>query len=222
MIIGSVQPSYLPWLPFFERIILSDVFVLLDDVKYTKNSSWNRNKILTKNGKLLLTVPIIYKERDQSKLNEVCIDNSKNWKKKHWNTIIQTFSKSNYWNNYHEEICEIYENEYIKLIDLQLKIINFFLKKFCITKKIHLSSSLNIKEKGNEKIVNICKYFNGSKFLVKPNSEEYHPKKYFKDNDIDLLNFTYTDIILKDNKTFNKELSALDYLLNIGNILPYK
>ena len=40
-----LQPSYLPWLGFFEQMYVCDIFVYLDDVQYTKNDWRNRNKI---------------------------------------------------------------------------------------------------------------------------------------------------------------------------------
>ena len=36
MLIGILQPSYIPWLGFFEQISRVDVFVLYDDVQYDK------------------------------------------------------------------------------------------------------------------------------------------------------------------------------------------
>ena len=86
-VLGAVQPSYIPWLPFFKRILLSDYFVLLDDVEYSKNTNQNRNSIKGPNSKILLTVPIHY--QNKKNINEIEIDNSKNWKKKHWNSISQ-------------------------------------------------------------------------------------------------------------------------------------
>ena len=43
--VGCVQPSYMPWFPFFKRFINCDYFVILDDVDYSKNSNQNRNYI---------------------------------------------------------------------------------------------------------------------------------------------------------------------------------
>ena len=36
MRVTILQPSYLPWLGFFEQMSRSDKFVLLDDVQYTR------------------------------------------------------------------------------------------------------------------------------------------------------------------------------------------
>jgi len=44
--VGCLQPVYLPWIPFFERFLSCDYFVLLDDVDYSKHKFQNRTKFL--------------------------------------------------------------------------------------------------------------------------------------------------------------------------------
>ena len=80
-ILGCVQPTYIPWYYFFYRIIIADVFVILDDVQYSKNNFFNRNKILNKDKEILLTVPVNF-EKNIQKINEIKIDYSKNWRRK--------------------------------------------------------------------------------------------------------------------------------------------
>ena len=62
-IISIHQPVYLPWLGFFEKIISSEKFVLLDDVQYEKNGFQNRNKIRTSDGDMWLTIPVKTKSK---------------------------------------------------------------------------------------------------------------------------------------------------------------
>ena len=73
-VLSCLQPTYIPWIPFFERIIESDVFIILDDVEYSKNSNHNRNCIKNNSKKLLLTVPINYKSHTMIK--DIKIDRS--------------------------------------------------------------------------------------------------------------------------------------------------
>ena len=85
MIISIHQPQYLPWDNFFKKIKKSDCFIFLDNVEFQKNGLQNRNQIKTSNGPIWLTVPI--KQKHGQKISDVEIDNSKDWKKKHWKTI---------------------------------------------------------------------------------------------------------------------------------------
>ena len=40
------QPEHLPWLGFFHKMAVCDVYVLLDSVQFTKNNYQNRNVAL--------------------------------------------------------------------------------------------------------------------------------------------------------------------------------
>lgn len=58
-IVAIHQPNYLPWLGYFAKIAQSDVFVLLDDVQYSKNSYINRVQVLPPTGEpKWLTIPV--------------------------------------------------------------------------------------------------------------------------------------------------------------------
>ena len=217
-VLGAVQPSYIPWLPFFKRILLSDYFVLLDDVEYSKNTNQNRNSIKGPNNKILLTVPIHY--QNKKNINEIEIDNSKNWKKKHWNSILQNYVKTKYFKDFEQRLKTIYEKKHKKLLDINLEIIEFFLNFFDIKRKIYLSSELKIKGRSNEKLINLCKYFDVEKFILKRGTNLYHPHSLFLENKIEILLFD-NEIKKYDqfNKKFEKNLGIIDYASNCGNSL---
>ena len=92
------QPEYHPWLGFFKKISQADVFVFFDDVQYRSNGFQNRNYIKTNTGKMLLSVPVLSKFN--SKINEVKIDKTKNWYKKHKKSIMTNYSKTDFFEDY--------------------------------------------------------------------------------------------------------------------------
>tara|TARA_B110000467_G_C18312522_1_gene479111 strand:+ start:1016 stop:1675 length:660 start_codon:yes stop_codon:yes gene_type:complete len=209
-ILGCVQPTYIPWYYFFYRIIIADVFVILDDVQYSKNNFFNRNKILNKDKEILLTVPVNF-EKNIQKINEIKIDYSKNWRRKHWISICQSYTKSKYFNSFSEQLEKIYEKKFDKLIDLNLEIIYFFLDHFKIKKKIYLSSELKINSTGNEKLINLCKYFEADNFIVKKNTENYHPIELFQKQDIKFKYIEYDQVQSNDKLNFKPDMSIVDY-----------
>lgn len=213
-----LQPTYIPWIPFFERIYLSDIFVILDDVEFSKNSNHNRNSIRSNSNKLMLTVPIHYKSHQLIK--DVKIDNSKNWKKKHWFSIKQSYEKLFFFKEIKNELEIIYSKNWIYLSELNIEIIKFILRYLKINKKIFISSEIKVEGTANEKLINLCKYFNTSRFIVKPGTENYHPKILFEKNNIDFKFYsnrikTYN----QESKDFLPGLSIIDYIANNGNSL---
>ena len=82
-----------------ERIIEeADLFIILDSVGFQKNGLQNRNQIKTSQGALWLTVPI--KQHFGQKISEARIQNSSNWRKKHWQTIQQNYSKTPFFSTF--------------------------------------------------------------------------------------------------------------------------
>ena len=101
-----------------------EIFVYLDDVEYSKNSSHNRNNIKTNNGKTLLTVPIMYKGNSRKFINQIPINNDLPWAKKHLKTIEMNYIKSLFFNKLKENILnDIYGNEWKTLGDLSISFI---------------------------------------------------------------------------------------------------
>jgi hypothetical protein len=96
MVIGILQPGYLPWLGFFEQMYRSDVFVIYDDVQYDKEGWRNRNRIKTSKGIQWLTVPVVIKFEEHPLINEIKINNTVNWRKKHLSSINQNYSKASF------------------------------------------------------------------------------------------------------------------------------
>ena len=58
MKVGIIQSNYLPWRGYFDFIAECDVYVLHDDIQYTKGDWRNRNRIKTPNGPRWITVPV--------------------------------------------------------------------------------------------------------------------------------------------------------------------
>ena len=80
--ISAHQPQFIPQLSFFAKIKTVEVYVCLDNLKYSRHSFQTRNKIKidSKEGWCYFLVPV--KKRPQgTNFNELEIDFSTDWKK---------------------------------------------------------------------------------------------------------------------------------------------
>ena len=100
-----MQPTYLPWLGYFDLIRQSDIFVFLNDVQFSKQSWQVKNRIKNLSEELMITIPV-KKSSLSTKIDMVLIDNTKNWKKKHLKSIYLAYKKSEFF----DEIYPIIEN----------------------------------------------------------------------------------------------------------------
>jgi len=223
IVAGILQPSYLSWIPFFKRMYMSDVFIYLDDVQYSKNSFHNRNRIKTFKGSLTLTVPVLYKGNSSKTIADMPINNSINWQRKHFKAIEQNYKKAKYFGQITTILIEkIYSKTWERLGDLNINIIELFKNYLEINTKCYRSSEILVKGQGNEKLVNLCHRFNAKEFIVKPGTQHYHPEKFFKKNDINFKYFTIDPIPYSQlYGEFIHGLSILDYVMNCGSDNSY-
>jgi hypothetical protein len=93
MIVSAHQPAYNPWLGLLHKILLSDIFIVMDDVQFEKNSFINRNKILQNANEVMLTIPVKTKEYKNKQIREIeVLDNT--WIIKHLKSIEQSYNKA--------------------------------------------------------------------------------------------------------------------------------
>jgi len=215
-IVSIRQPGYLPYIGFFKKIESSDIFVFLDDVQYVRGEWENRNKIRTSDGTMWLTVPVLNKFGE--KLNQVKIDNSKNWSRKHSASIKTNYSKATYFDKYFREIELIFEKKWTKLIDLNFCLIDYFLNKLKINTKCIRSSDLQIESTKSRRLLDICKKLGATTYLSGTLGVNYLDEKIFQDSELSVIyeNFkhpTYRQIY----DEFIPNVSIIDLLFNEGN-----
>ena len=215
-VISIHQPGYIPWLGFFKKIQSSDVFVFLDDVQFEKNGWHNRNKIKTSENWMWLTVPVNAKLG--TNLNEIRIDYSSKWVKKHEKSIEMNYSKSEFFEKYWPHFKKIYEKEYELLIDLNMALIKKIMEILEIKTKTLLSSSLEITQKKSARILQICQSLNASEYISGIMGEDYLDVEDFKKNKIRLIFQNYQHpTYLQKYKSFLPNMSIIDLLFNEGN-----
>ena len=98
MNVAMMQPSFLPWQGYFELILKSDVFILLDDFQFSIQSYHQRNRLFVNKDQIdWYTVPVKKSISFKSPLNQVMIDEKTNWREKMWKRIQGNYSKAPYY-----------------------------------------------------------------------------------------------------------------------------
>ncbi len=166
-----MQPTYLPWIGYFDLMDQSDIFVLLDHVQFSKHSWHQKNRIKTPNGESMLTVPIIRKHPQM--INETKINNSQPWQKKHLKSIQLSYAKAKYYDKYIGFLEDIYSKKIERLADLTIPIILWAKEELGIECKILKSSELNAGGAKVNLVVDICHKIGADEYLSPLGSKEY-------------------------------------------------
>ena len=218
MIVSINQPAYLPWLGYFERIINSDLHIVLDHVQFEKNSFTNRNKIRTQKGWMWLSVPVKTKGKfGELNINELEIDNTSRWTKKHWESIRSNYAKAKYFSEYAPHFEKIYTTERPRLNDLMLEIIKYLLIIFDIKTSLLYSSEMNIEGKKDELVLNLCKSVGATVYLSGSQGRNYLDEFSFEKEGVKLI---YQDYHHPEYSQvypgFEPYMAAIDLLFNCG------
>ena len=219
MIIGILQPGYLPWLGFFEQMYKSDVFVIYDDVQYDKEGWRNRNRIKTTNGIQWLTVPVHMQFEEHPLINEIKINHTVNWRKKHLFSIRQNYSKAPFFKKYIGLFEETFSKEWECLVHIDLDFIKTLAE--CLgmgNREIIRSSTLHIEGDRIERLIKICKHFNADTFYEGAAGKNYIDEKSFIEQDIRVEYQNYKHPIYNQlYGDFIPYLSVIDLLFNHGD-----
>ena len=217
MRVTILQPSYLPWLGFFEQISRSDKFVLLDDVQYTRRDWRNRNRIRVRENWIWLTVPVQQKSRFSQSLLETRIDNSVSWRRKHLETLRQHYCKAPFFEKYFPRCQQVYEKDWTFLFDLCLETINLIKEEMGIETPLLRSSEMKPGGEKTERLVSICRELGATHYLSGESGSNYIAEEDFSSQGIALEYQNYEHPVYPQRYTgFVPHLSAIDLLFNCG------
>lgn len=215
--IGIMQPTYLPWLGYFEMISSSDTFVLLDDVQFQKKSWQQRNRIKSAFGPLMLTVPVLTKGKRFQHISEVCINNQEGWSSKHLRSIELAYLKSRHYKDIFPALQQIYSKKWDSLVELNVSLLKLLMELLGISTLVTLSSDLKIAASGNEKIVAICEHCNCSRLYDAAGAVEFIDADLMERSGIEVVYQQYAHPVYHQlNGEFIPYMSVIDLLFNEG------
>ena len=215
--IAILQSNYIPWKGYFDIIRQSDIFVIYDEVQYTKNDWRNRNLIKTPNGIEWLTIPVNQKNLDQ-KINETFVSTT-NWNKKHWNSILCNYSKSPYFKTYATVIKELYESlETKNLSEINVLFIKGINRILGIETEIIDSRTLNLTGDKNNRLIEAVKNLNGTHYISGPAAKSYLNTDSFESESIKVewMDYSFYSEYPQLFGEFKHNVSILDLIFNVG------
>jgi len=218
MKVAISQSNYIPWKGYFDLISKVDVFVIYDEVQYTKNDWRNRNLIKTKDGLQWLTIPVRQLHLGQ-RIDETVVTD-KSWWKKHLNAFKTNYAKAPYFKEYEGRLGEIYaEAGQMKLLS---EINQFILLEICswlgINTKIIRSTDLSLAGDRNERLIQAVLLCGGTTYLSGPAAKVYLDAKAFTKQAIAIewMEYTAYPEYPQTGDTFEHGVSILDAIFQIG------
>lgn len=194
-----LSTAYLPPIQYMTKLVGYSNAVLEAHETYPKQSYRNRCEILSCNGPLTLSIPVVKVNGNSTLTKDIQIDNSTNWQKNHWKAIESAYRNS----TYYDFIADIINPYYVKkerlLVDFNLNIINEILKFLGVIQPIRESIDF---------VKDYPSSIHDFRFSIHPKTqyqcldETFLPKKYYQ--------------TFNDKFEFQPNLSVIDLLFNEG------
>jgi hypothetical protein len=216
MKVAIMQPYFLPYIGYFQLINAVDVFVIYDNIEFTKKGWINRNRILVNGKDNYFTLPL-KKHSDFSHVNQRKIAESYSKDKtKIISKITELYKKAPQYNEMFPLIESIFNTNEENLFDFifhSLKIITEYLEiktEFIVSSSISIDHSL----KSQDKVIAICKELNSTRYINPIGGTELYSEDTFNKNDLQ-LNFIKSNTIeyQQFDNDFIPWLSIIDVMM---------
>ena len=217
--IAIMQPYFLPYLGYFHLINSVDVFVIYDDIQYTKKGWINRNRLIFNGNVDYVTIPLV-KDSDFLNVNQRRI--SQGWEKdknKLLRKLEQSYRKRDNFERGFSLTEKILNYDDDNLFNYINHSVNLICQYLGVKTKIVTSSTLGdfSEYKGKDKVIAICKELSGDRYVNAIGGMSLYDKEEFLNFGLD-LKFVKSKIkpYNQDKVAFEPGLSIIDLIFSIS------
>ena len=194
-----IHPTYFPSIAQCVAMIQAKkvTFEVCDN--YQKQTYRNRMNIYGAQGKMPLTIPVVYSQTNRQFYKNIIISNDEKWQDLHWKSIQSAYSSSPFFEFYEHDLIHLFKEEETHLMDFNFRCLDAVLECLQHDLKFDLSTEFE---------------------LNTPNKIDY---RYLVDNrkEIEQPLKPYVQVF-DDKHGFISNLSILDLIFNEGpNALLY-
>lgn len=215
------QPNFFPWLGFFDKMIRSDAFVLLDHVQFPKTGGFwgNRVKLLINGEARWVTAPILRNYHGVRAILEMEFHPQPGWREKIVRTIAGSYGKRPRFT----EAMAFFEPLILNADDNIARynstaIITMAERLGIPTDKVHWSSRLSPHGHSNEMLVALTKSLGGDTYLCGGGADDYQDAEAFGREGVVLRRqeFQHPRYSQGGGQAFIPGLSIVDAVMNVG------
>lgn len=214
MKLGIMQPYFFPYIGYWQLMNAVDKYIVYDNIKYTKKGWINRNRILSNDKDVYISLPL---KNDSDYLN-VCerqLSGVFN-RNKLLRQIQECYRKAPFFNDTFlliQNIILFESNNLFEYLYNSIKLICSYLE---IKAELIQSSSIEIDHslKNSEKVLSFCERLNASDYYNAIGGKELYDKEIFIRKGVHLSFLQSRDLVYRQfGNSFIPNLSIIDVLM---------
>lgn len=216
-ILAGHQASFLPWMGFWEKVIVADVFVWMNDVVY-KNKNWiNRVEILNPGGRTWWTIPVHHGEHGVTKIKDVKVQ---------LDAIPKMLKKMKGWMD--ADLIEELEAEFTSPPDT-LDLLNWRLFKYSGSKlkkfptAVYWDGTFDFESHQTQRVIDYCRMFDCDALFSGKGASDFLDMKMMDAAGIQVIwqNWIPMQYPQKYTDKFEDGLSIIDAIHNKVDLDPF-
>jgi len=213
-----MQPTYLPWPGYFNLMARAEHFVFLDDVQFERSTWQCRNRILTRNGPLWLSVTT-KRVPLHTRICDIEANESLGWRRKHVESIRQAYAHHPHHDCLEELLGIIQDRSLTRLADINIAIIRRWAACLSLAPAFLRSSELDVEGKRSDRLVNICAALKSRLYYSPKGARDYLEEDRALEKvgiEVVFQDYTVPPYPQLKSSEFVPQLSLLDAVANLG------
>lgn len=218
MTLTAHQPGYLPWCGLFHKMAMADRFVMFDGVQYEPKGFDNRNRIRSDDGWTWLTVPVLRKGHRSVPIEQIEINDSVPWRRKHWKAIATTYSKAPFFDRYADFLEATYARTWNTLVELNEYLLRWLIEQLGLRIPLERASTMNLEGTGSARVLDMCLKAGADAYVFGEHGRSYADLDSFIDAGVEVYfqSFNHPVYAQVQGDPFVPNLSVIDLLFNHG------
>lgn len=216
------QPNFFPWLGYFDKIVRSDVFVLLDNVQLPKTGGgWVNRVQISVGGKAhWISAPLNRAYHGTRLISEITFsDREPRWRDKVCKTISAQYAKANHFKEISEWLYPLIMNDERFLGEYNIIAIQELCARLGIAdKKLVRAGDLTAVGSSTDLLVSILRAVGSNAYLCGGGAGGYQEDDKFQAHGIELIyqGFSHPQYKQFKGAEFQGGLSIIDALMHVG------
>lgn len=219
-VVAIHQPTFLPWLGWWDKLTRADVFILLDGVQFPKTGgNWiNRVRILVGGEPAWVTVPVDRSFHGVRSVRATLIDDARLWRAQIEAAIAGSYGRSRHFRSVRPVVEACLREPTTRLAELNERAIRRLAEPLGVdTGRLVRQSELGVTGSGTELLVDLCRAAGGDAYLSGDGAGDYLVPELFAEAGLGLVYQEFTPPRYPQASGVHVPgLSIVDALMNCG------